>query len=235
MIAVGLSLFFVACSDDDDGLVQTQEFGRMSIEATATYSSTGAKNTANLVELTRFAVNFEEIELEYFHDIGDDGFYGSGDDIKLQGPFELDLLLPVYVPIVEFRVPNGTVKEIEFTFDKSTDSESDLYDQSVRMEGTIDGAVFVFWHDFEDDIDLEFSANNPNATIAGGVNQVLINFDLTSLIHTSPGVDFSTALDGNGDGVIEISPQDPDGNRALAESIKQALENRIELIENPMP
>ena len=235
-LALGLSLFLGSCSDDDDALVSHQEFGRMNIEATATYSSTGAKNTvAPLVEVSLFAVNFKEIELEYTHNIDQDGFYGSQEDVKLEGPFELELLLPVYVPVVEFRVPNGQLDEIEFTFDKGSDTESDLYDQSVRMEGTIDAVPFVFWHDFEEDIELKFSANNPNAFIGGDFNDVLINFDLTNLIHASPTVDLSAAVDGNGDGTIEIGPQDPDGNQALAESIKQALKQRIELIEEPRP
>lgn len=236
MMILGLSLFVVACSDDDDdNSIVEQNLGRMSIEATATYSPTGAKNTTNSaawVELSRFAVNFEEIELEYGQQVGDDNFYGSDDDIKLRGPFELELLLPVHVPIAEFRVPNGRVDEIEFKFDKNANTDSDLYGKSVHMEGMIDGVDFVFWHDFEEDIELDFDPDNSNAIIAGDMNWVLINFDLTSVIHATPEVDLSTAVDGNGDGIIEINPQDPDGNRELAESIKQALKNRIELIED---
>src|SRR5690554_7549942 len=79
MMILGLSLFVVACSDDDDNSIVEQNLGRMSIEATATYSPTGAKNTTNSaawVELSRFAVNFEEIELEYGQAVDDDNFYG---------------------------------------------------------------------------------------------------------------------------------------------------------------
>lgn len=60
----------------------------------------------------------------------------------------------------------------------------------------------------------------------------MISFNLTSVLDPTGGVDLSTAVDGNGDGIIESSPSDNDGSRALAEAMKQAIKSQIELLED---
>lgn len=234
LLVLGLSGLVVACSDDDS-LTETPTQGRMSISAKASYSPFGGKNTANrsaLIELNRFLVNFKEIELEFDDVIDEDNIYGSEDEIELRGPFEMDLLNPIPIPLVNITLPNGKLEEIEFEFDKSTNAGGDLFNQSMRMEGTIDGAPFVFWHDFEEEIELEFEDGHSSAVIIGDSNEIIINFDLSQVLNATPSVDLSTAVDGNGDGIIEISPQDEDGNNALAEALKQAIKNQIELLED---
>lgn len=234
LLVLGLSGLFIACSNDDS-IVETPTQGRMSISAKASYSPFGGKNNANrssLIELSRFSVNFKEIELEFEDLIDEDSIYGSEDDVELRGPFEMDLLNPIPIPLVDITLPNGNLEEIEFEFDKSPNAESDLFNQSMRMEGTIEGAPFVFWHDFEEEIELEFENGHSGAVIIGDSNEIIINFDLSQVLNATPSVDLSTAVDGNGDGIIEISPQDQDGNNALAEVLKQAIKNQIELLED---
>ncbi|QAA81716.1 hypothetical protein EI546_08255 [Aequorivita sp. H23M31] len=237
LILIGISGAFVACSKDDDKLEETPNYGRMSINAKASYSpeagKNGAQRSSSDIELSRFLVNFKEIELEY-DDIIDDGdnIYNGEDEIELKGPFEVDLLSPVPIPLVEFRVPNGRLEEIEFEFDKSSNPDSEIYNQSMRMDGTINGTPFVFWHDFEDEIELEFDDDNNNSVINGDLNHILINFDLNAVFDPETGVDLSLAADGNGNGIIEIGPRDEDGNNALAEAIKRAIKNQIELLED---
>lgn len=40
------------------------------------------------------------------------------------------------------------------------------------------------------------------------------------------------ATDGNGDGIIKISPMDTDGNSALAHQIKELIKDAIELLDD---
>lgn len=233
LIAVGFAGLFVACSDDDSA--PTLNEGRMSIAAHATYSPSGLRGNAQqgaTIELSRFLVNFKEIELEFDDVIDEDSIFGSEDEIELRGPFEVDLLSPVPVPLVNIALPNGKLEEVEFEFDKSTNSQSDLFNQSMRMEGTINGTAFVFWHDFEEEIELEFDENTENTVITNDENGIVINFDLNAVLDATPSVDLSTAVDGNGNGIIEIGPTDNDGNRALAEAMKQAIKNQIELLDD---
>lgn len=236
LVAIFVAGAFTACSSDDDkGPELENGKGRLGIYASASYSPTAGKNNLNenVVQLSKFLVNIDEIELEYDDIIGDDYFYNSDDDIELKGPFELDLLSLTPVEIVVIDLPNGRLEEIEFEFDKNENPESELYKQTIRLEGTIDGAPFVFWHDFEEDLELEFDDDdNSNGVIFNDENSVLINFNLTALLDPTTGVDLSTAVDGNGDGIIEISPSDSDGNRALAGAMKQAIKNQIELLED---
>ncbi|WP_026452322.1 hypothetical protein [Aequorivita capsosiphonis] len=226
---------FTACSsDDDNGPDLENNKGRLGIYAAASYSPSADKTNldGNNIELSKFLVNMDEIELEYDAIIDDDIFYNSDDDIELKGPFELNLLSPDPIEIVVVDLPNGRLEEIEFEFDKNDNPDSELFNQSIRMEGTINGAPFVFWNDFEEELELEFDENGSQGVISNDENKVLINFDLTTVLDPSGGVDLSAALDGNGDGIIEISPSDNDGNRTLAEAMKQAIKNQIDLLED---
>ena len=61
---------------------------------------------------------------------------------------------------------------------------------------------------------------------------MLINFDLSAVLGATGTVDLSMATDNDGDGVIVISPQDEDGNNALAEALKEAIKAQIELMDD---
>lgn len=235
VFALGLASVFVACSDDDPTPNVNGGTGRLSISAKASYtplkSGEGAQQ-ATIVELSSFKVNFTEIELEFDDIIGDDPFYNGEDDIELKGPFEVELLSPIAIELVDIRLPNGKLEEIEFEFDKSKNPQSKLFNQSMRMEGTINAVPFVFWHDFEEEIELEFEDGSSNGVIFNDENGIIINFDLSAVLNATPTVDLSLAVDGNGDGIIEISPKDEDGNRALAEAMKQAIKAQIDLLDD---
>jgi len=233
-IALLIAGVFTACSSDDSTTEISDEKGRLGIYAQASYSQNKSndQHRATVVELSRFIVNIEEIELEYESMVGEDSFYGSDDEIELRGPFELNLLSSEPIPIVNINIPRGVLEEVEFEFDKNGNQDSDLYNQSMRMEGTINGVPFVFWHDFEEEIELEFDSDNSNGMIIDNENTFLINFDLNFILDGTTSVDVSTATDGDANGVIEISPRDNDGNRNLAEAIKQAIKNQIDVFED---
>ncbi|NGX84343.1 hypothetical protein [Aequorivita sp. KMM 9714] len=235
LLAIALAGAFTACSDDDDSLSVEDGNGKLGIYASANYSSNAGKNTVldgPVVELSKFLINLEEIELEYDDIIGDDNFYNSEEEIELKGPFELDLLSPTPVVITIVDAPNGRLEEIEFEFDKNENPDSEIYEQSIRMEGTIDGVPFVFWHDFEEELEVEFDEGETNTVISNDQNSVVINFDLNSVFDATTGVDLSNAVDGNGDGVIEISPNDEDGNRDIADAMKEHIKDKIDLLDD---
>ncbi|WP_310994210.1 hypothetical protein [Aequorivita marina] len=236
LLAIAVAGVFTACSSDDDNTQDLENGkGQLGIFAAASYSPTADKNNLagnSVIELSKFAVNIDEIELEYDDIIDEDSFYNSDDDIELKGPFELNLLTAEPVEIVTVELPNGRLEEIEFEFDKNELSESDLYNQSIRMEGTLDGVPFVFWHDFEEELELEFDEDDsPQGQIYNDQNGIVINFDLTAILDPTSGVDLSTAVDRNGDGLIEISPNDTDGNQDLAEAMKETIKNQIDLFD----
>jgi len=232
VMALSLAFVFTACSSDDDASTIAEDHGSLKISASATYRNSGNRTTHSINEniiLSSFLVNFEEIELEFADDDNTDNFYGSDDDIELKGPFEFDLLSNESFHLVDVEVPNGIFEEIEFEFDKSENPNSELYGKSMLLKGEIDGVPFVFWHDFDEEIEVDFEDSDQNLVIDNNEIDIVINFDLNAVLAM---VDLTLATDNDGDGIITISPEDEDGNNDLAEAIKEAIKDQIDLIED---
>ena len=220
-VALSLAFAFTSCSSDDDA--PASDRGTLKIAAKANYTNAPSRAGDN-VSLTKFLVNFKEIELEL-----KEGYYTSDDDIKLKGPFEIDLLSESLLTLVTVQIPNGVYEEIEFEFDKSKNPNSELFGKSMKMTGEINGKPFIFWHDFEDEIEIDFEDSGRNLVIDNNTSEVVINFNLNAVMSM---VDLSTATDDDGDGVIMISPTDEDGNHDLAKKLKQAIKAQIELMDD---
>lgn len=232
-----IGLLIVSCSKDDPA-------GSLSISAKATLTKSAnktvsAKNAVTEVTISDFLVNIEEFELEMDDNEqdddneqwDDDGYYDFEDDLELEGPFELNLMQG-QVSFLGVDVPNGTFEEIEFKFDESTDATSDLFGKSVLIKGTIDGTPFIFWHDFDDEIEVDFDEPQFDLVVQNGPNSVVIDFDLSLLFDTVNGIDLSQATDNNEDGTIEISPNDNDGNNELAHQLKDKFKTLIDLLDD---
>ncbi|HHC80799.1 MAG TPA: hypothetical protein ENK46_13010 [Flavobacteriia bacterium] len=231
------SLTVIACSNGD-----APTNGNLSIAAKSTYTKSAtlsnAKATNAVVDVTDFLLNLKEfkIEVDQAHEAqeneswDDDGRYDFEDEQKLQGPFELDLLSG-QISFLSVDLPNSVYEEIKFKFGKSTDSNSQLFDKSILIKGTIDNTPFVFWHDFEDEVEVDFENPQLDIVVQNSADELIINFDLTSMLDAATGVDLSLAKDMNNDGLIEISPVDNDGNNQLAQQLKQALKSHIDLLD----
>src|SRR5690606_6660397 len=156
---------------------------------------------------------FKEIDLELLA-----GFYASDDDIALKGPFKTDLVSGNSIQSLDIELPNGVKEEIYFEFDTSENQTTDVFGRGLLWTGEINGQSFVFWHDFEDEIEIDYEDSDQNLIINNDTKEVVINFDINAVLSM---VDLSTATDGDGDGVITISPEDMDGNNDLAEALKE--------------
>ncbi len=234
VIFIVITLALTSCSANDD-TNNTTETAATAFVAKATFDSGRAINN---LEINRFMVNVEDFELEIDDDIlgGDDDDNGNGgtffNDIELEGPFELEFTADgVVVPFLNVDIPLGQYEELEFEITKSNNPGSDLFQKSILIEGNLDGFPMVFWHNFEEDVEVDFEDVNSDILISNDGNSILINFDLSFLFNTSV-IDLSTATDGNGDGVIEISPTDTDGNNALANTIKNLIKEGIDLLDD---
>lgn len=184
------------------------------------------------ITIDTLMINIEDIELEFDEDHSGQGGGDDFDDIELEGPFEI-LLTPegITVPIVDVEIPEGTYEELEFDLRKSHNPESPLFDQSIRITGTLDGTPFLFWHDFNDTFEIDFEDHEVDIDISSDGTTITINFDLSFLFETTE-VDLDEAQDGNGDGLIEISPEDPDGNQDLAQDIRDLIRDAIDLLDD---
>ena len=166
-----------------------------------------------------------------FDDDGDDNdvSYGSEDDFELNGPFELSLNSDV-ITVINVEIPVGEYEEVEFEMDRSENPNSDLFQKSILMRGTISGIEFEFFHTFSEEFEIDYEDAGQNLVISEENNKtVVFEFDLTSVFSF---VDLSGATDGNENGVIEISPEDNDGNRQLANRIKNAIKDYVDLLDD---
>ena len=233
-----------SCSNDDgnEGIIGKE--GKIAISAKGTYAAPAAKASitgkdgTTTVELTKFMLNVKEFELEFDLDDDDydddkygDGFFDYDDDIELKGPFELDLLKGE-IAFIDVTVPVGTYEELEFKIDKNNNADSDLFNKSILIEGNIAEVPFVFWHDFNEDLEIDFDDPKMDITVSKGTTDLTIGFDLGLLINGVDGIDLSQAVDGNNDGRIEIGPNDPDGNNAIAKQLKEKIKNIIDLLDD---
>jgi hypothetical protein len=185
-----------------------------------------------LLNLKEFELELDIVEQEDDNEQwDDDGHFDFQDEIELEGPFELDLLAG-QISFLSTSVPMGNYEEIEFKFDKGTDSMSQLFEKSILVKGTVDNIPFIFWHNFEDEIELDFEDPQFDITVASGTENLSIEFDLSLLFNSVGGVDLSQAVDGNNDGTIEISPVDTDGNNAIAQQIRDRFKDFIDLLDD---
>ena len=225
---VVVTVLAASCSNDEDNKMENQN-ENLSIKARTSYSSAKFSNqrtSAETVTLNSFKINLKEIEFEMDDDFSTgDGFYGDDEDIELKGPFELSLLNAT-TEITSLNIPNGVYEEVEFKMAKNTNSASSMYNKSIEIKGSINGKPFEFWHNVEEDFEIDFEDANQNLTINNNSATIYFDVDLTTAIKS---IDFSVATDDDGDGIIEINPNDNDGNRSLANLIKDKIKDSCEL------
>jgi hypothetical protein len=240
---IGIFLLFLvvtACSTDSASSDAT-----MKIVARATYDNTAAGKVSptgqtinSTVVLTSFKINIKEIEFKFAEsddndddngansgDDDNDGFYDGDEEVELRGPWELDLLNQT-TPVTTVTIPNGTYEEVEFKLDRSDVTTSPMFNRTVEIRGTIDGIPFVFWHNFEEDFEIDYEDSAQNLVVSNNSFDLILNIDLNQVLSQ---VDLSSAVDGNGNGTIEIGPDDTDGNNVLAQSLNDHIEDATEM------
>ena len=214
------AISFTACSKDDTN-------GNVSLNAKTTFTNARMpEGTASGVTLTSFMVNIKEIEFE-FDDDQDDNVnqqdFNFDDDVKLVGPWTLDLLNSTR-NIVSFDLPNGAYEEIEFKLDKNEIVGSPMFNKSIEVKGTISGKPFIYWDNEDEDIEVDYSDISTNVIINNNSLNLSLNFNLRTVFVQAL---LSLALDRDGDGVIEIGPNDQDGNSNIAEQLDDRLEDTV--------
>lgn len=230
-----LALGLVACGDDAESPVSdVTVVAKATLDPTSSGGRLAAGSTG--VTLDEFKINIREIEFEYDKEDDESEVKDVYDDVKLYGPFEIDLLNAqgdaLSKALTSTSIPNGDFEEIEFKLHKGKVEGNAMYNKSVQASGTINGTPFVFWHDTDEEFEIDFEDVNKDITLRGQSLEVIINFNLGLLFNSASGVDLSQARDGNGDGVITIDPKNTDGNKWLADLLKDALEDATDLIDD---
>lgn len=235
-----LALAVSSCNNDNEPNPNSQVTIYSKSTLDASVESSSARMASGII-LESFIVNIREIEFEYDDpdsdmEIEDDALENVYEDVKLKGPFVVDLInqdgMETIQNLASTSVPNGVFEEIEFKFHKNDEPGSSMYGKSIHATGTVNGVPFIFWHNTDEEFEIDFEDMNKNISLNGQPQDVIINVNLAQLFNTLYGSELSSALDGNGSGVIEIDPLDTDGNGALAHAIKKSLEDITDLIDD---
>jgi hypothetical protein len=191
-----------------------------------------AARMASTIVITDFKINIGNIKFETDEDDDRYNEEPSHEDVKLTGPFLLDLLdtnKTLSQTIASLTVPNAKYEEIKIKFETGIEV-GDMFGKSILIKGTIDGKEFVFWSD--KDVELELDFNEPSKDFTVNSNDISLNIKiqidalvakLTSLASQN------LLLDTDGDGIIEISTGDDDGHHDIGETIKKLLEHEMHL------
>lgn len=224
-----MALFFVGCSSDSD-----ESRIRLKVSATNTSGVSGkaaisAQKPNENVVFTDFRISIRDV---VFKNDDDPNSNLDTDEIQFRGPYQIDLLDgtdALTQTIGDVVVPDGMYKELRFKFHKDEDlpATDELFDRSIYIAGTIDGTPFVFWHDTSENLDV---GRSTGVQVSGNVVNFTVEFDISQFLSSLNQIDLMQATDGNQDGLIEIFPNDEDGNRDMADALKENIKMTADLI-----
>lgn len=226
-----LVLAIISCTND------SSSGGNVTLKASAV-SSTGKTSltartaTTSTVVITDFKINIGNIKFETDME---DMMYDSDpmhEDVKLIGPFLLDLLDPnttLTQIITSVNVPNAKYEEIEFKFEKSI-VLGEMEGKTFLIKGTINGKNFMIWSGKDAELEMDFADPTKDFTVSGNDMSLNIKMHLDALMAKLTSLaNQGLLLDTDGDGVIEISTDNDDGHHDFGEQIKSLLEQETDL------
>ena len=232
-----LALFTIAivsCSSDDS--IGNGNEGGISltisaVNPTASKTFNGQKKQVAEVIFTDFRISIRDVIFK--NDDDSSSSLDNIDEIQFRGTYQIDLLdngNALSQTIGNVFVPDGRYKELRFKFHKDEDlSPTDnLFDRSIYIEGTIDGVPFVFWHDTSENLDL---GRSTGVVVQDGIVDFIVQFDISQFLSSLNQIDLGQATDDNGDGLIEIFPNDEDGNQDIAKDLKENIKFAADLMD----
>jgi len=209
--------------------------GNVTLKASAVVSNTNltARTTTDpVVVLTDFKVNIGSIKFET--DVEDERHSEdpTHEDVKLNGPFLLDLLDPnttLSQIITSLSVPDAQYEEVKFKFTPSL-VDGEMLGKSFLIKGTVDGKNFLISSSRESEVEIDFEDASKDFTINS--NDLTINLKMSlngiiTRIKTLAGQGLLTDTDN--DGVIEITTNSDDNHHDMGEGMRDLLEHETHL------
>ena len=226
-----LVIMMSSCTDDPStsGNVTLKT---SSFLATGTTSATG-RTAASTVVLSEFKINIGTIKFEL--DEAEDNYLSDpyyDDDVKLAGPFLVDILDPnktLTQFITSVNIPNAKYEEIKFKFEKSI-MPGEMEGKTFLIKGTINDKSFIIWSGTDAELEMDFE--DPTKDFIVNSNDMSLNIKIhldAIMARLITLANQNLLVDTDGDGVIEISTDNDDGHHAIGEEIKNLLEQETDL------
>jgi len=213
---------FSSCSNEDDSGSVTLSLSGVN----QTLKSTQNQLLA-VVKITDFRLSFRDVEFKMNESDLD------SNEVQFRGPFDVDLMNETDAltqTIGAADIPDNRYSVLRFKLHKDRDrTQTDpLYDRSIFMKGTIDEIPFEFWHDTSENFDYELEGGIVVSDNNVDINVKFVFDQFLSSLHT---IDLSQANDENENGLIEINPDDDDGNEEIADKLKDNIKQAADLIK----
>lgn len=214
------SALVLSCGEDDN------RTGNTKVTSVARWGDVppGGGRTAANTTINAFWVNVTDIG---FDDDDDDDQYPN----ELRGPFTLALVTDGNINrevLGVIALPEADFDDVEFKIEKNTDTQSPIHNKSVLIKGSVDGKAFEFSHAGTRELEIDFDDDGMLFTGKKFLNLELA-FDLNLFLDDATISKIASAKDDDNDGIIEIAPNDSDGNNALASEIWNRLQLCIDL------
>lgn len=242
-LALALGIAVSACSNEDEQAIsdpQTQAKLSTTATGSSTTSASNGRVTVGGMTVSNFYVGTQAVEMKYYAkaDLLADISLGnlqlkSNTSAALQSSSSSKKTHTLissgnsqFSVVGEGNTPEGNYKEVTFKLYKNAEGNANnpLFEKSLTITGEVNGKVTTFWTESEKVIRAA-SESSTGVQVENNTEMVLV-FELEKLFA---GVDFSTALDINQDGRIEISPNSPDGNQVIFSRIESNLESAVML------
>jgi len=221
-----LGLVITSCSKEGSNE------GRINLTISAVNSTTAKltvsqKSMNATVVFTDFRISIRDV---VFKNDQDSTSTLATSEVQFRGPYQIDLLddgTPLSQTIGDAFVPDGLYKELRFKLHKSEDLQADdkLFDRSIYIEGTIGEVPFIFWHDTSENLDV---GKSTGVLVQDGMVDLTVQFNISQFLGQ---IDMSLATDNNDDGLIEIHPNDEDGNQDIAHILKENIKLAADLLD----
>lgn len=222
IIFYSLAIFFMAACTKDN------EQGKFILSFKGVNTTLkSAKSISSVVKIEDFKLSFREIQFKK------DDLQKDTSEIHFKGPYDVDLMSEsgaIDQTIGSVDIPDGTYKIIRFKLHKSKDrvNTDPLYDRSLFLSGTINGTPFEFWHDASENFDIE---NSTGIIVNGSTVDLAVVFNIDQFLSSLHNIDLTLAQDEDGNGLIEINPEDDDGNGEIADLIKENIKKAADLVK----
>jgi hypothetical protein len=230
-----LAIMVSSCSNEPSSTSGTVALKAAAVSTTGKTSLTARSTAASTVVITDFKINIGNIKFETDSEDEMHATEPEHTDIKLTGPFLLDLLDPDKVLsqiITSVNVPNAKYEEIKFKFEPST-AAGEMNGKSYLIKGTIDGKPFEVWSTKDAELEMDFEDAAKDFTVNGTNLSLTIKIQLDAImLKITDLAKQGLLVDTDGDGLIEISTDDDDSYHDLGELIKNLLENETHLDDN---
>jgi len=234
-MASAAAALFVSCADNKDDVPAEAE-SEVIISATVGISGDGPNARTNNLVYGNFAITDVGISVDNINlTLKAESNNGTPLVIpfSINQPMTLSLVKDGQVllaPLVSLLARNGIYGSAAFDLVKASNvpETHGMYGHSVVAKATWFDIPAVMYLDLEDQVELDFEKD----FIVNGTQNLVLTLYMDKLLE---GVAPSSVADGNSDGLIEVGPNDVDGNGVAYEAIKDNIKEALVFKDGAFP